>query len=94
MATGPDPNQLIEARTASEDARRLGIFTERLFTRATPDYLQQTTPDQRLAMARAGLEFFSRRAQEVVVRVLPSAHDATVVETVMPDCAFIVDSML
>ncbi len=95
MSNGPDLNQLIEARASGEEARRLAIFAQRLFMRATAEFLQRTSLDQRLAIALAGLEFFSHRDQEIAVRVMSGADDdVTVIETVTPDCAFIVDSLL
>ena len=95
MSTGPDLNQLIEAHASGEDARRLAIFAERLFARATPEFLQRTSADQQLAIARDGWEFFSHRDQEVAVRVTSGAGgNLTLVETITPDCAFIVDSLL
>jgi glutamate dehydrogenase len=95
VSTGPDLNQLIEAHASGESARRLAIFSERLFARATADFLQRESTDQQLAIAQAGLEFLSHRDQEATVRVTSGAGgDVTVVETVMPDCAFIVDSLL
>ncbi len=95
MATGSDLNQLIEARASGEEARHLAIFAERFFARATPEFLQRTSADQQLAIAQAGLERFSHRDQEVAVRVISGVgDDGTLVETITPDCAFIVDSLL
>jgi glutamate dehydrogenase len=93
VATVSDLNQRIEARPSGEDARRLAIFTERLFARATPEYLQRTSREQQLAIVRSALEFFSQRAEQVAVHVT-SQGDLTVVETITSDCAFIVDSLL
>jgi glutamate dehydrogenase len=88
-------NQLIEARASGEEARRLAIFAAQLFARATPDFLQQTTAEQQLAIAQAGLEFFSHRDQQIALRLMSETVAAvTVFETVTPDCAFIVDSLL
>jgi glutamate dehydrogenase len=95
VSTGPDVNKLIEAHASGEDARRLAIFAQHLFARATSDFLQRTSAGQQLAIAQGGLEFFSPRGQEVAVRVMNRAgDDVTVVETITPDCAFIVDSLL
>ncbi len=93
MSTGPDLNQMTETRASSEEPKRIAIFAERLFARATPDFLRQLSADQQMAMARRGLEYFSRREEEIAVRVTSDA-DLTVVETVTEDCAFIVDSLL
>jgi glutamate dehydrogenase len=95
VATGPDLNQLIEARASGEEARHLAIFAQRLLARATPDFLQRISTEQLLAIARSGWEFFSHRDQEIAVRVTnePGA-EVTAIETVTPDCAFIVDSLL
>jgi glutamate dehydrogenase len=96
VSTGPDPKQTVATRAAGEDARRLSIFAERLFARATPDFLQRTSTDQRVAIAQAGLDFFSHRDQKIAIGVTRGIYDEsiTVVETITPDCAFIVDSLL
>ena len=95
MSTGSDLNQLIETHASGEDARRLTIFAQQLFARATPDFLQRTSARRQLEIARAALEFFSHRDQELAIRVMSGADDdVTIVETITPDCAFIVDSLL
>ncbi|HLI79132.1 MAG TPA: hypothetical protein VKV03_04065, partial [Candidatus Binataceae bacterium] len=95
MADGADLNQLIESRASGEEARRLVIFAQRLFARATPDFLQLISSEQQIAIAHAGLQFFSHRAEEVAVRVVAgTTDDVTIVETDTLDCAFIVDSLL
>jgi glutamate dehydrogenase len=82
-------------RTSGEDARRLALFAQRLFARATSESLQRISPDQQMAIAQSGLQLFSNRAEEVAVRVIGSATDeVTIVETNTLDCAFIVDSLL
>src|SRR5208283_2009150 len=46
-----------------------------------PEFLQRILADQQLAIAQAGMEFFSHRDQEVAARVLSGArNDVTVVE--------------
>jgi glutamate dehydrogenase len=95
VSTGPDLNHLIETRASGDDARSLGLFAERLFMRASPEFLQRTTADQRLAIARSGLDFFGHRDHEIAVRVTSGpADDVAVVETICSDRAFIVDSLL
>ncbi|HVN27231.1 MAG TPA: NAD-glutamate dehydrogenase domain-containing protein, partial [Candidatus Binataceae bacterium] len=95
MSTEADLNHLIAARASGEEARRLTIFSGQLFARATPEFLTQLSPERQLAIAQSGLDFFSRRESDLAVRIVSGADDeATVIETVMPDCAFIVDSLL
>ncbi len=93
MSSGPDLNQITETRASSEDPKRVAIFAERLFARATSDFLRQLSADQQVAIARRGLEYFSCREEEIAVRVT-SDGDLTGVETITSDCAFIVDSLL
>ncbi len=93
MSTGPDLNQMTDTRASSGDPKRMAIFAERLFARATPDFLRQLSADQQMAIARQGLEYFSRREEEIAVRVTSDAG-LTVVDTISEDCAFIVDSLL
>ncbi|HLX37544.1 MAG TPA: NAD-glutamate dehydrogenase domain-containing protein, partial [Candidatus Binataceae bacterium] len=95
MANGAEPSQAIETRASGEEAHRLTIFAERLFARAMPEFIRHLSPEQQLAIAQAGLQFFARREHEVEVRVIAGdSDDVTIVETSTPDCAFIVDSLL
>ena len=95
MANGAELHQANANRVSGEDARRLRIFAQRLFARAAPDFLRRFSGEQQLVVARAGLQFFTRREHEVEARVISSdADEVTIVETTTFDCAFIVDSLL
>ena len=60
-----------------------------------PNSCSELRATSQAAISRAGLEFFSHRDQAVAVRVTSGADDdGTLVETITPDCAFIVDSLL
>ena len=75
--------------------REVVTFAERLFKRLPEDLAARLPLQQRLDIAREAFEFFAIRSEPVKVlvrtRVL-SGQPVTVIETVMPDCAFIVDS--
>ena len=94
MANGAELNQMIETRASGEQARRLAIFADRLFARATSDFLQHISAENQIAIADSGLQFIGRREAEVQVRVTPSSNNVTIVEVNTLDCAFIVDSLL
>ena len=71
------------------------IFAARLFKRLPKELAARLPQDQRLDIAREALDFFAVRSEPVKVRVRNRElgdQPATVIETAMPDCAFIVDS--
>ena len=76
-------------------AREVEVFAERLFRRLPKELAARLTQDQRLEIAREALDFFAVRSEPVKVRVcnrLLGDQPVIVIETAMPDCAFIVDS--
>ena len=78
-----------------DNARELALFADRLFERMPPNQADSLSPRERLALARSAFEFFAVRDQPIKVRVVTDGlgEVVTVVETLMPDCPFIVDSL-
>ncbi len=71
------------------------VFAERLFAREPRERIEHIAADRRLALIRSAFEFFSERTDPVAVRVIPGAAEGvTVIETLMADCPFIIDSLL
>jgi glutamate dehydrogenase len=89
------PQQSPETLLDERAGRDLEAFTERLFKRLPNQLAASLTQPQRLEIARDAFDFFAVRAEPVKVlvrnRVLGN-QPVTVIETVMPDCEFIVDS--
>jgi glutamate dehydrogenase len=96
LAIAPDLSALIDRSLPRDDAQRLKVFAERLFAREARERLESIAPERRLALARSAFEFFALRTSPIAVRVTPAAdgEGVTIVETVTPDCPFIVDSLL
>ncbi len=96
MANDADLTTFIDRSFARDDARRVKQFAERLFARQPRERLERIPVERRLAIVRGAFDFFAVRTEPIKVRVEPSAdgEGITTVETVMPDCAFIVDSLL
>jgi glutamate dehydrogenase len=92
----PGLDELIKSHLPSDQARRLRLFAERLFAREPYDLKQHLSGQRRFELARSALEFLSLRRGTVEARVTLAADKsgATIVETVTPDCPFIVDSLL
>ncbi|HZO80630.1 MAG TPA: NAD-glutamate dehydrogenase domain-containing protein [Candidatus Binataceae bacterium] len=88
--------QIAETESAREEQRRLAIFSQRLFERLPPEAAAAMSADQRARLAADALEFFAVRAEPVKLRVQSGdEHGAgAFVESAMPDCPFIVDSLL
>ena len=84
-----------EANDQLEAQRRLDTFSERLFERLPAD-LSDSYPDyRRRAIAASAFKFFEVRTEPVGIRVgAGGAEGVTVVDTVMDDRPFIVDSIL
>jgi len=76
----------------AEASRRLAIFSDRLFTRLPADQVELLPTARRQLVAERAFDFFFVRPEPIKVRCLAD-DDGVVVETVMPDCAFIVDSI-
>ncbi|MFZ0889737.1 MAG: NAD-glutamate dehydrogenase domain-containing protein, partial [Candidatus Binataceae bacterium] len=87
---------LIDKTIPGEQSRRLKLFAERLFARLSGELAERMGPQRMLRLAQSALEFFSIRTEPISVRVMggDDGEGTTIVETMMPDCAFIVDSML
>jgi glutamate dehydrogenase len=76
----------------TEASRRLAIFSDRLFTRLPADAVELFPTARRLLVAERAFDFFFVRLEPLKVRCLAD-DNGVAVETVMPDCAFIVDSI-
>ncbi len=95
MATEATLQNLIEQNLPADQAVGLKLFAERLFARLSPELTARLDATGLYAIAQRAFEFFTVRDEEVAVRVLPAlAEGAIVVESMMPDCAFIVDTVL
>jgi len=82
------------AAASEEASRRLAVFSQRLFARPPADSAQLLPAGKRLLIAESAFEFFCARHEPINVRCLADGENGLIVETVMPDCAFIVDSIL
>jgi glutamate dehydrogenase len=92
---GTESEQAARTHSEKHDRQRdLEIFAERLFSHLPAD--TNTSSSRRdEEIARACFDFFQRRTETIKVEARYLANDAGVaVDTVMPDCPFIVDSML
>ncbi|HZP44324.1 MAG TPA: NAD-glutamate dehydrogenase domain-containing protein [Candidatus Binataceae bacterium] len=79
----------------AERTRSLSLFAERLFARLPSD-LESTFPrTKRAVIAGDAFDFFSQRSEPVKVRAFaaPGEEALIIVETMMADCPFIVDSI-
>ncbi len=84
-----------ESSDQLEHERCLGIFAERLFERLPSDLSDSYPAHQRHSIAASAFEFFQSRTEPLKIRVLPNAiEERCVVETVMGDRPFIIDSIL
>jgi glutamate dehydrogenase len=84
-----------QSRTAATDegARRLVIFSERLFSRLPADSTESFPSAKRLPIAEGAFDFFYTRREPIKVRCMADGDNGVIVETVMADCPFIVDSI-
>src|SRR5579863_8512598 len=88
-------HQEASADIPSEHSRRLDLFAKRLFARLPADLSDSFPAHKRLIIAQSALDFFTIRSEPPAVRTLAADGDGTAaVETLMPDCPFIVDSIL
>ncbi|MBV8451660.1 MAG: NAD-glutamate dehydrogenase, partial [Deltaproteobacteria bacterium] len=85
--------QETSAAASEEAVRRLTIFSERLFARLPADSVELFTAEKRLIIAESAFEFFGTRPEPIKIRCLAGGGNGVIVETVMTDCAFIVDSI-
>ena len=98
MAIETELRDLIDRNLPADSAQRVSAFAERLFARASADNRDRVPAKRRLALVQSAFEFFSVRAEPVIARVESVTGDdndtLAVVETVITDCPFIVDSLL
>ncbi len=76
-------------------ARQFEVFADRLFKRLPQPAAARLSAQERQAIARQAFDFFSTRTQAVkaaVTREMVGGEPVTVLQTAMPDCAFIVDT--
>jgi len=89
-----EQHEIAQPERDTERSRRLKIFVEHLFARLPADLVDDFGAPHRRAIADAGYDFFATRSEPLAVRVRSGAGDGLLaVETVMPDCAFIVDTV-
>jgi glutamate dehydrogenase len=95
VASSSDFSDLIAHSVPREDQNRLTVFADRLFAREPHDRFEPISAQRRLELTRAAFDFFASRSEPIAVRVTPGPIEGlTVVETTMPDCPFIIDSLL
>ncbi len=79
----------------SIDPEQLRLFAERLFAREPHERVERIPEERRAELVSSAFEFFSVRREPIAVRVGAGlAEGITVVDTLMPDCPFIIDSLL
>jgi glutamate dehydrogenase len=78
---------------SDEASRRVAVFSEGLFKRLPADSGELFPGEKRLNVAHRAFEFFFTRTDAIKVRCEGAGDKGVIVETVMPDCAFIVDSI-
>ncbi len=93
LSENPDIERSLDAAAREGEAQLFERFSERLFARQ-PVQAAQLAPEHRARIARDSFEFFYTRSENVAVRVFETAGRLTAIETLMPDCPFIVDSLI
>jgi glutamate dehydrogenase len=94
LASEPQPHTSA-SDAVSERARRREIFAARMFGGLMPELAARLSAEERARLSAAALEFFSVRPEPIKVRVVIASQGAGgFVESVMPDCPFIIDSTL
>ncbi len=84
-----------QPRAELQASREVEIFATRLFKRLPEELAAHLPQTARLDIGREAFDFFAVRSEPVKIRVRKrelGGQPATVIETAMPDCAFIVDS--
>jgi glutamate dehydrogenase len=86
--------ELIKKNARPDQSRWLELFAQRLFARLPSEAAERLSAERMLAIAQSAFEFFFVCAEPIAVRVLssPDADGTIVVQSVMRDCPFIVDS--
>ncbi|MGH7932559.1 MAG: NAD-glutamate dehydrogenase domain-containing protein, partial [Candidatus Binataceae bacterium] len=77
-----------------QQSTRVKIFADRMFARLPADLSDRFAPERRLALARSVFEFFAVRTETIKVRASAVGEGVIASDTAMPDCPFIVDSMM
>jgi glutamate dehydrogenase len=95
LASETEQQEITRPEPRDERTQRLKTFAEQMFARLPADLDNDFPNAQRLALAEKGYDFFEKRVEPTAVRVGPagSGEGLLAVETVMPDCPFIVDSI-
>ncbi len=98
METEATLRNLIDKTLPGDQARLLKLFSERLFARLSPELAERLGAERLLALAQTAFEFFATRGEPVAVRAIAGVDrdgdGATIIESAMDDCAFIVDTVL
>jgi glutamate dehydrogenase len=84
-----------QARPDAQAGREVEIFAARLFKRLPEELAARMPQPQRLQIAHAAWDFFATRSEPVKARTINrevGGQSVTMIETAMPDCAFIVDT--
>jgi glutamate dehydrogenase len=87
--------QQAAAHPVGQLAKHLDSFAEVLFKRLADDVAARLSASERIAIAQQAFDFLAEASQPVKVRVgrrVIGGEPVTVMETVMGDCPFIVDS--
>jgi len=88
--------ELIGRSSTPERARQLAAFAERLFARLPAEVAERMPVRAQLELAQSAFEFLSLRTSPVKIRIADHVSDSgdgrrlTAIETMMPDCPFIV----
>ncbi|MGH7865008.1 MAG: hypothetical protein ACREQB_08460, partial [Candidatus Binataceae bacterium] len=94
MAIQSELHLLIEQSVPREEARQLTLFADAFFSRGQHDANSSSSAAERLEIARAAWEVFAVRTSPVCVRVERGRDGILVVDALMRDCPFIIDSLL
>ncbi len=90
------PEPLHGPADTNDDLARLSLFAERLFARLSREAAARLPVRERDEIARSAFEFIATRSEPIKARVSTRGEgdDAVaVIETLMDDCPFIVDSV-
>jgi glutamate dehydrogenase len=94
LASEIEQHEIAQTEQDDERSRRLKIFAERLFARLPADLTDDFPLARRLTLAEAGYDFFANRVESLAVRISAGSSEGLLaLETLMPDCPFIVDTI-
>ncbi|MBF6568433.1 MAG: NAD-glutamate dehydrogenase [Candidatus Binataceae bacterium] len=94
MAIKSDPHLVIDRALSEDRARYLDLFAGRLFARQPASLTARLPAATREAIAAETFEFFYRRTEPIKLSVAPGGEGVIAIRSGMPDCPFIVDSLL